>query len=79
MQRIVKTFGEKFENRFITPADPVNIIGPVNQHPTPNHDCNHRKINPMKPADRQGMFFDNSLHGKNLLNYDNDNKVHKNL
>lgn len=55
---LVERIGEKFEQGFIAPAQPVHIIGPVNQHTAPDHNTQHREIDPVKPADGEGMLLD---------------------
>src|SRR5579863_1680050 len=44
------------EQRPAAPAHPIFVVGPVNQQTAPNHQRKHRKVNPVKPADRQRMF-----------------------
>ena len=48
-------------------SDMVDITGPVNQQTTPYHDGQHRKVNPVKPADRQRMFLFDSFQIRLLL------------
>lgn len=51
IQCIVKRLGEKFDQRGITPTEPVNIIGPVYKQPAPDHYGKHGKVDPVKPPD----------------------------
>ena len=40
---------------------------PVNEQATPDHDGQHRKIDPVKPADGEGMLLDDFALGHGLL------------
>src|SRR5215468_10275888 len=62
MKRIIKRLGEKFNNRFIAKANLVYVIGPIDEQTAPYHYTQYREINPMKPANSQGMFVYNLFH-----------------
>src|SRR5271156_4212951 len=40
----------------------IHVVRPINQRPAPDHDADQREINPVKPADRRGMFGLDSSH-----------------
>jgi len=66
MQCLVKRFGEKFNDLLAANFYCIYIIGPINEQPTPNHYTQHRKIDPVKPADCQRMLLYNFPHKKAL-------------
>jgi len=67
MKSIIKRLWKKFDKSLIAKPNFVNIVGPVDQKPTPYHDPKHRKIYPMKPSNSQWMFFYDLLHPLLLL------------
>jgi hypothetical protein len=62
IELFVKGLREKGEQDIMTQADLVYIVGPVNQQPAPDHDGEDREVDPVHPADVEGMFEDYFLH-----------------
>lgn len=62
VERTIKRFGEKLKIR--SAADPyfIYVIGPINEQAAPYHDTQQRKIDPMEPADGEGMLIDYFFH-----------------
>ena len=56
-EKVVEPRREKFEQLVITDPDRVDRIGPIDQHPAPNHQSKERKIDPMQPTDGERMFL----------------------
>ena len=54
---LIEWIRKEFKDGGITPTQAIYIIGPVNEESTPDHDAQYREIDPMKPADSEGMFF----------------------
>ena len=52
----VESFRKESEERQGTHAKAVNVIGPVDPKPAPDHQCQQGKVDPMAPADCQGVF-----------------------
>lgn len=50
MQRIVKGMREKFQQRSVAPAQAIDPVGPVDQQAAPDHDGQHREVDPVEPA-----------------------------
>ena len=50
MQGLVKRLWEEFDKCFVSEADFVNIVCPLNKQATPDHYTKDREIYPMKPA-----------------------------
>jgi hypothetical protein len=44
MQQVVKRLREKFDERFISPTQFIDIVGPVYEQPAPYHYSEYRKI-----------------------------------
>ena len=57
MQSCIKILWKKLDQFNPRNPDPVYIIGPVDQQSAPDHNRQHRKVDPVKPADGQRMFF----------------------
>ena len=57
MKGVVKGLREKLNEGFIAPPQPVHVIGPVDKQPAPYHSAEHRKIDPVVPADDERVFF----------------------
>lgn len=62
MKGLVERLRKKSNKGLVTKANFVDIISPINQQSAPNHYSKHGKVNPMKPANRQWMFFDYFFH-----------------
>ena len=43
------------------------MVGPVNLHTTPDHDEQHREVDPVKPANRQRVFMNNAFHEEKVV------------
>src|SRR5580693_6210175 len=56
MERAIETVGEEVKQRGVSPAEFINIVGPIDEHPAPDHDGQHGEIDPVKPADGGGML-----------------------
>ena len=67
MESIIKGLGEKFDESFISEAQLVDIVGPVNKEPTPDHYSKHREVDPMKPSNSEWMLFHYFLHNRYLM------------
>jgi hypothetical protein len=61
---LVKVLREKVDQRDFAEADAVNVIGPINKKAAPNHHAQDREVDPVKPADGQGMFLFQPFHDK---------------
>lgn len=58
----VKGVRKKMEPGFIAGMDPVDVIGPIDQHAAPDHDKKHREVDPVHPSDGEGMFGNDFFH-----------------
>src|SRR5262249_34413818 len=57
-------FGDgHLQQRVLAGADAVDGIRPVDEQAAPHHQRQNRKIDPVKPPDRQRMFLLQRLHG----------------
>jgi RNA polymerase sigma factor (sigma-70 family) len=54
--------GEEVEQRPVAPADAVDVVGPVDQQPAPDHHRQHRHVDPVHPADGAGVFLLQAKH-----------------
>ena len=52
IEGVVEPIGEEMDQCEAADADPVNVIGPVDQRSAPDHDHQDWKVDPVKPADR---------------------------
>ena len=57
----VKRVIKEFQEGLIAKTDPVDIICPIDEEPAPDHDGKHWKIDPVKPTDGEGVFFDDGF------------------
>ena len=62
VEGLVEPVGEEVEQRQAAQAHAVHIVGPVNQHAAPDHERQHRNIDPVKPPDRPWMLLLQALH-----------------
>jgi hypothetical protein len=42
--------------------DLVNVVRPIDQQAAPDHDCQDREVDPVHPADGEGVFGDYLFH-----------------
>src|SRR5437868_4051871 len=50
MQEIVERIRKELEQSFVAKAETIDIICPVNEQATPNHDAENGKVEPVVPA-----------------------------
>jgi hypothetical protein len=62
MERPIKAFREKAVKNIVAHPDLIDIVGPIDQHPAPDHGKEHREVDPVHPADSQGMLWDDFFH-----------------
>ena len=62
VQRFVKRCGEEGKQDVVSQVDLVDIVGPIDQHAAPDHHGQDREVDPVHPADGEGMFGDNFFH-----------------
>ena len=61
-QEFVKPLRKKADPGSPEEGDRIYTIGPIDQQPAPGHHRKYREIDPVRPADQQGMFFFDDLH-----------------
>ncbi len=63
VKRVVEPIRKKMHTRVNEPAaDAEYIVGPINQHSAPHHKHQNREVDPVEPADGEGMFGLNVFH-----------------
>src|SRR6202051_4864165 len=55
-ERVVKTLREKMKEGGVSPAECINIVGPVDEQAAPDHDGQQWKVDPVEPANGGGML-----------------------
>src|SRR5688572_16541340 len=58
----VKPIRKELEEREISPADSIYVVGPVDQEAAPDHQAEERHVDPVEPANRAGMLEFQALH-----------------
>ena len=59
---LIEGFGEELEDDLPAELDLVHIVRPIDQQAAPDHDRQHGKIDPVIPADGEGMLMDDLFH-----------------
>ena len=58
VEAFVEGVGKKAEQDGIAEVDLEDVVGPIDEHPAPDHDEEYREVDPMHPADGQGVLGD---------------------
>ena len=58
VQSGIHGIGEKMQECVLPQADPVHVVGPVDQQAAPQHERQERQIQPMHPTHRPGVLAD---------------------
>ena len=53
---IVESLREEMKESDVSPANLINIVGPIDQQAAPDHDGQKREVDPVKPANRSRML-----------------------
>ena len=58
----IKRIWKEMKKCMAKQSDSIFIVGPIDEHAAPYHYNKNRKIDPMRPADGERMFFINGFY-----------------
>ena len=62
VERAVEPVGKEVKQRDAADAHVVDVVGPVDQQAAPDHDGQHREVDPVHPANRSRVFRLQAVH-----------------